>query len=63
MELLAGLLAYDPENRMTAEEALKHRFFSEATLGAIQLALAGASSLESDVAEASGSQPPEDKAS
>eukprot|EP00192_Tetraselmis_astigmatica_P004852 CAMPEP_0117660242 /NCGR_PEP_ID=MMETSP0804-20121206/6866_1 /TAXON_ID=1074897 /ORGANISM="Tetraselmis astigmatica, Strain CCMP880" /LENGTH=478 /DNA_ID=CAMNT_0005466963 /DNA_START=271 /DNA_END=1708 /DNA_ORIENTATION=- len=29
LDLLSGLLQYEPENRMTAEEALQHSFFSQ----------------------------------
>ncbi|KAL1916510.1 uncharacterized protein VTP21DRAFT_5701 [Calcarisporiella thermophila] len=32
LDLLSGLLTYDPEKRMTAEEALKHPYFSEPPL-------------------------------
>uniref|UniRef100_J3L8M6 Protein kinase domain-containing protein n=1 Tax=Oryza brachyantha TaxID=4533 RepID=J3L8M6_ORYBR len=28
-EVLSGLLAFDPEKRMTAAEALEHRWFTE----------------------------------
>jgi cell division cycle 2-like protein len=32
MDLLCRLLTYDPEKRISAEEALKHAYFSESPL-------------------------------
>jgi dual-specificity kinase len=29
IDLLQGLLKYDPANRLTAQEALRHSFFTE----------------------------------